>query len=203
MPVDQADLTPAVMHWADLVARREGVSVTMRHVLDPPDAILDTWDKAERSTILGGHMLTTRAITPVYEIMSSAPVCIRTTTTVGELLELFDRHDYNAFPVTDDSNVLVGIVTKLDLLRVLHPNEDLALPDPKGVSAIEVGEVMRPGVINLEGDAPIGVAADLMVETALHSIPVVRRAGGRPELVGMVSRGDVIRGLRFAMTGGG
>jgi predicted transcriptional regulator len=39
------------------------------------------------------------------------------------------------------------------------------------------------------------------VETELRSIPVVQRTSGRPKLVGMVSRGDVIRGLRFAMRG--
>jgi CBS domain-containing protein len=42
------------------------------------------------------------------------------------------------------------------------------------------------------------VAADAMVDTGLRSIPVVLR-GGRPELVGMVSRGDVMRGFRLAM----
>ena len=38
----------------------------------------------------------------MLEIMSSMPVRIQTTATVVELLELFDRHDCNAFPVTDE-----------------------------------------------------------------------------------------------------
>ena len=42
-------------------------------------------------------------------------------------------------------------------------------------------------------------AADAMVETGLRSIPVVLNSGGRPQLVGMISRGDVIRGFRLAM----
>jgi len=148
-------------------------------------------------------MLTARAITPVHEIMSHSPVTVAASTTIGALLELFDRFDYNAFPVTDAANTLTGIVTKLDLLRVLRPTQDLELRDPAEVSAKTVGEIMRPGVISLEGEDPIGVAADLMVETELRSLPVVRRGPGRPELVGMVSRGDVIRGLRFAMRGDG
>lgn len=142
-----------------------------------------------------------RATTPVHEVMSRSPVSVRPSTTVGEMVELFDRHDYNAFPVTDASDVLVGIVTKQDLLRVLRPNRDLELPDAHEVSVKPVADIMRPGVITLEGEDPIGVAADLMVETELRSIPVVQRGSGRAKLVGMVSRGDVIRGLRFAMRG--
>ena len=142
-----------------------------------------------------------RATTPVHEIMSRSPVSVRPSTTVGEMVELFDRHDYNAFPVTDASDALVGIVTKQDLLRVLRPSRDLELPDAHEVSVKPVGDIMRPGVITLEGEDPIGVAADLMVETELRSIPVVQRGSGRAKLVGMVSRGDIIRGLRFAMRG--
>ena len=146
-------------------------------------------------------MLIARATTPVHEIMSRSPVSVRPSTTVGEMVELFDRYDYNAFPVTDASDALVGIVTKHDLLRVLRPNQHLELPESHEVSMKPVGEIMRPGVITLEGEDPIGVAADLMVETELRSIPVVQRTSSRPTLVGMVSRGDVIRGLRFAMRG--
>lgn len=146
-------------------------------------------------------MLTARATMPVHEIMSASPVCIGATTSVGDLIELFERHDYNAFPVTDASNALLGIVTKLDLLRVLRPQPDLQLPEPREIELMRAAEIMRPGVIALEGEDPIGVAADLMVETGLRSLPVVRRHGGLTELVGMVSRGDVIRGLRFVMAG--
>lgn len=148
-------------------------------------------------------MLTARATMPVHEIMSRTPVTIRTSTTVGELIELFDRYDYNALPVTDASNALVGIVTKLDLLRVLRPDPNLELPEPLELAVKPIVEIMRPGVITLEGEDPIGVAADLMLRTELRSVPVVHRASGRPELVGMVSRGDVIRGLRFALRGEG
>ncbi|HEU4566038.1 MAG TPA: universal stress protein [Gemmatimonadaceae bacterium] len=35
VPVDEVDLTAAVLEWAALVARREGADVTLVHVLDP------------------------------------------------------------------------------------------------------------------------------------------------------------------------
>jgi CBS domain-containing protein len=38
-----------------------------------------------------------------------------------------------------------------------------------------------------------------MVATGRHSLPVVRRGGGWPTLVGIVSRGDLLRALRFEL----
>ena len=143
-------------------------------------------------------MPTRRAITRVNDIMSSAPKSVSTSTTIEQLLELFDRHDFNAFPVTNAVNELVGIVTKLDLLRVLGPTEEQDVREGTRTPEMSVGEIMRAGVISVDAEVPINVAADAMVETGLRSIPVVLERGGRPELVGIVSRGDVIRGFRLA-----
>ena len=41
----------------------------------------------------------------VHEIMSASPVIVGPTTSVSELLALFDRHDFNAFPVVDGGGV--------------------------------------------------------------------------------------------------
>ena len=46
----------------------------------------------------GGHMPARSVVTRVNDIMSSAPKSVHSSTTIGELLELFDRHDFNAFP---------------------------------------------------------------------------------------------------------
>jgi CBS domain-containing protein len=138
-------------------------------------------------------------VTRVHDIMSSAPKSVHTSTTIEQLLELFDRHDFNAFPVTNAMNELVGIVTKVDLLRVLRPTAEHEVRAPTTTSEMSVGEIMRADVVSVDGEAPIGVAADAMVETGLRSIPVVLDNGGRPQLVGMVSRGDVIRGFRLAI----
>jgi CBS domain-containing protein len=143
-------------------------------------------------------MPTPRGVTRVNDIMSSAPKSVHTSTTIEQLLELFDRHDFNAFPVTNAVNELVGIVTKVDLLRVLRLPGEHEARERARMSEMSVGEIMRTSVVSVDGEAPIGVAADAMVETGLRSIPVVLDNGGRLELVGMVSRGDVIRGFRLA-----
>lgn len=141
-------------------------------------------------------MVTHMPTLPVRDVMTPAPRTAAPETSVGELLTLFERHDFNAFPVVDEAGQLCGIVTKLDLLGVLGPDARLRLPDLRIVARRQVAEFMRRGVVTVEGDDPVGVAADLMLQTGLRSLPVVHRRASGPELVGMVSRGDLLRGLR-------
>lgn len=135
----------------------------------------------------------------VRDVMTPAPVTVGTATQFVELIALFERHDFNAFPVVDDEHVLHGIVTKLDMLRLLRPDQDLRLPLWEDVAGLSVGALMRRGVVTTEPADPVAVAADLMVGTGLRSLPVVARVSGRPVLTGIVSRSDVLRGVREEM----
>jgi CBS domain-containing protein len=49
----------------------------------------------------------------VNQIMTTSPVTVRPRTALSDLLALFNRHDLNAFPVLDERERLVGIVSKL------------------------------------------------------------------------------------------
>lgn len=144
-------------------------------------------------------MRTHAMTTPVLEVMTRTPVTVTPQTTVGDLMALFDRHNFNAFPVVDADRVLCGIVTKLDVLRLLRPDWGLEIPDSRTLSSASVADIMRHGVVSVEPEDPIPATADLMVETRLHSLPVVQRRGGGPELVGIVCPGDLLRGLRFEL----
>ncbi len=139
------------------------------------------------------------ATMPVYDVMTRVPVTVAPGTTVGDLMALFDRHDFNAFPVVDAHGVVRGIVTKLDVLRMFRPDANLRIPDFRALSSGHVADIMRRGVVSVEAEDPVVVAADLMVETRLRSLPVVQRKSGGPVLVGMVSQGDLLRGLRFEL----
>ena len=143
------------------------------------------------------------ATMPVHDVMTWAPIVVTPTTTIGELMALFDRHQFNAFPVTDAQGVLEGIVTRLDVLRMYRPDQNLRIPDAKTLNSGRVADIMRRGVVSVEPEDPVVVAADLMVETRLRSLPVVQRKSGSRVLVGMVSQGDLLRGLRFELVEAG
>ncbi|HUL49410.1 MAG TPA: CBS domain-containing protein [Gemmatimonadales bacterium] len=143
-------------------------------------------------------MITPAVIRQIHEVMTLEPFTVTEDTGLEELMDLFSRRDFNAFPVVDHSGTLQGIVTKLDLLRALRPARGHFAPDLKAFGAGTVQDVMRRGVIAVEPGDPVSVAADLMIETRLRSLPVVERKHGEgPHLVGIVSHGDVLRGLRF------
>jgi len=136
------------------------------------------------------------ALMPVWEAMTPSPLVVNPETTVAEVLGLFERHDFNAFPVVDADGVLRGLLTKLDLLRLFRPDQSGAIPELADVGGRRVKELMRHGIITVEPDDFVAVAADLMVTTGLRSLPVVDRSTGLPVLTGMLSRGDLLRGLR-------
>lgn len=147
-----------------------------------------------------GTSLKTHAMTtPVLDVMTRAPITVTSRTTVGELMALFDRYDFNAFPVVDEHDILAGIVTKLDLLRLLRPDWGFQIFDAPMLASAGVADIMRHGVVTVEAGDPIVVVADLMVETRLRSLPVVQRKSGGPVLVGIVTQGDLLRGFRFAL----
>ena len=144
--------------------------------------------------------MTRRTVTtPVYEVMTREPITVTPATPIGDLLSLFAQHDFNAFPVLDPGGALRGIVTKLDVLRLFRPDPALRIADYPTLSAAHVADIMRRGIVSVEPDDPLIVAADLMVETRLHSLPVVHRSGTVRNLVGIVSQGDLLRGVQAAL----
>ena len=136
---------------------------------------------------------------PVYDVMTRAPITVSPRTPVRDLIALFDRHDFNAFTVVDDRGIVRGIVTKLDVLRLLRPDENLFVPGLSQMGTARLSDIMRRGVVSVEAGDPLVVAADLMVETRLRTLPVVRREPNGPVLVGIVTQGDLLRGLRFEL----
>ena len=140
-------------------------------------------------------------MTAVHEVMSISPVTVTPATTVAELLALFDRHDFNAFPVLDQGGRLLGVVSKLDVL-------DLALRSGasgetrEALSTVPVERLMQTEVVSVEARDRIADAGAIMVAEGLRSLPVVERQERGVRLVGVLSRGDVLRGLRFQLLEG-
>jgi CBS domain-containing protein len=136
------------------------------------------------------------ATRPVHEVMTAEPLTVTPDTPLGDLLVLLDHHDYNAIPVVDRAGVLCGIVTKLEVLRLVRPAPDVELRDEDRLSRTPVGDIMRRGVVTVAPGDPAVAALDLMVDTRLRSLPVAERSEGGLRLVGIVSQGDLLRALR-------
>jgi CBS domain-containing protein len=128
--------------------------------------------------------------------MSHAPLTVTRTTRVTDLLALFERHDYNAIPVLGEQGRLEGIVSKLDILQAfLGPGARPRTLEER----LSAADLMQRKVIALQAEDSIADAGNLMIMTKLRSIPVVEDRDAPSKLVGMLSRGDVLRGLRFEL----
>jgi CBS domain-containing membrane protein len=138
----------------------------------------------------------------VHDTMSTSPITVEPTTSIGQLLVLFDRYDFNAFPVVGERDRLLGIISKLDVLRLLLGRRRSTPPATDVSTTTDVADVMRRQAVSVEPRDSITTAGNLMVMMNLRSLPVVERQEGRPVLVGMLSRGDVLRSLRSQLVEG-
>ena len=50
---------------------------------------------------------------PIHAIMTPSPVSVRPEATIAELKALFERYDFNAFPVVDEHGRLRTATTQL------------------------------------------------------------------------------------------
>jgi CBS domain-containing protein len=82
--------------------------------------------------------------------------------TLRELEALFERHDFNAFPVVEAGKVL-GIVTKFDFLQAFAFTTSQIVPHFDELMRRTVADVMTEAVVHVEPTAPLTRALQLMV----------------------------------------
>jgi CBS domain-containing protein len=114
--------------------------------------------------------------------------------TMLELSEMFDRDDFNTYPVVEDEQV-VGIVTKFDILKCFAFTPTQMVPRYADLMNRKVGEVMTAEFIYVRPDTRLTRVLQLMVEYRIRSILVL---DGAHRLVGIIAREDVIAALKTA-----
>jgi CBS domain-containing protein len=127
------------------------------------------------------------------QYMTKAVESVARNCTLAELEALFAKYDFDAFPVIEGGKLL-GIVTKFDFLRAFAFTTGAMVPSYEALMQRTVGEVMTEGVVQVEPATPLTRVLQLMVNLKLRSFPVVDNG----KLVGMISRGNIMRGLKQA-----
>jgi CBS domain-containing protein len=112
--------------------------------------------------------------------------------TMRELEDLFERDDFNAYPVEENSQI-VGLVSKFDFLACFVFTPAHMLPRYDDLMKQTVADVMTPDFIYVRGETKLTRVLQLMVEHRIRSMPVIE---GDQQLVGMISREDVMRTLQ-------
>ena len=142
----------------------------------------------------------------VRDVMSTGVLAAKATDSVRSIVvKMLSRH-CGAIPVVGDQNELLGIVSVRDVMLPLYPNYGDYIHDTvrsrdfldmeegyQEVLGKKVEEIMSRNPLTISPSDPILEAASYMGLKHFRRIPVVE--GGK--LVGMVSIGDVNRGLFF------
>ena len=119
----------------------------------------------------------------VEQYMTRTVVTVNRQTTISELGALFERHDFNAFPVVEDDKML-GIVSKFDFLRVFAFTSNQMVPHYDELMSRRVADVMTEAVVHVDPTSPLTRVLELMVSVKARSFPVLNRrsAFGRHDL---------------------
>lgn len=109
----------------------------------------------------------------VVERMTRNPVTITGETTVKGALQIIQENQLRHLPVLDESDMLVGIVSEKDLLRI---NTEEPVQD-----------IMTRNVVTVTEYTALEEAARIMADSKISSLPVMRN--GR--IVGIITETDL------------
>ncbi len=120
-------------------------------------------------------------VTTARELMSSPVRTIRPETTIEQALRILLRYGHSGLSVVDESDRLVGVISRRDL--------DLALHHGLGHAPVKGYMARNPKIIAPE--TPIDEIQRIMITYDLGRLPVLQSG----ELVGIVTRTDILRKL--------
>lgn len=107
------------------------------------------------------------------------PITIKQESSIKEVMQLAKEHNFSGFPVVDDNNMIIGIVTKRDFRFA----KDLDEP---------VSSIMTPReqLVTVAEDASQGAIKKKLHEHKIEKLLVVNEQG---ELVGLITTKDIER----------
>lgn len=117
----------------------------------------------------------------VEDVMIQNPVTLKTETTIKEWKQIIVEKKHERYPVVDEENRVVGVVTMKDLPIDASPDDT-------------VGKIMSKNPITVTPKTTVSYTAHIMSWEGIEITPVV----DNKKLVGIVTRRDVIKALQYA-----
>jgi len=134
----------------------------------------------------------------VADVMTRRVVAVREAASFKEMVVKMRDSRVSAFPVIDDADRVIGVVSEADML---NKEADLAagpgtlasvlrFSDHEKAAGVTAAELMTRPPVTIGPDAPVAKAARLMCDRRVKRLPVISGTG---HLVGIISRADVLR----------
>ena len=133
----------------------------------------------------------------VKDVMSTHVIAVRQGAPYKEMAAMLHEQRVSAFPVINDDNKVIGVVSESDLL----PKEALEGTVPRTllslarqsvrtqVEAVTAADLMTKPPVTIGPDEPVTHAARLMFDRRVKRLPVISDDG---TLLGIVTRSDVL-----------
>ncbi|AEH60684.1 putative signal transduction protein with CBS domains [Methanosalsum zhilinae DSM 4017] len=149
----------------------------------------------------------------VKDVMNSNVIYCKPDDRISDVAQLLRKNEISGMPVVE-SEKLIGLISELDLLQLLEipkhgtywlpsPFEVIEIPIRELISWEEakrmltnigtkpVKEIMRTKIYTVSPEDSIEEASTIMIKNKINRLPVVSEG----KLVGIVTRGDIIKGL--------
>lgn len=124
------------------------------------------------------------------DVMTRKLVTLSPGTDIYEAMDQLLSHRISGAPVVDEGR-LVGILSEYDCMAL----GSASLTDLYATGGGDVRQYMSSDVLTARPDTPIGDLAATFLSKRVRRLPVVDDNG---QLVGLVSRRDVLKGLLMA-----
>ncbi|MCU0859788.1 MAG: CBS domain-containing protein [Thermoplasmata archaeon] len=157
----------------------------------------------------------------VKQVMSKPVITITPETLVKDATALLATRNVSGAPVVEGEKI-VGVFSEADVLRSLKTmKKEMRLVFPsisslgiafqeevtqreiieayEEIGNTQVKDVMSKEVVTVDADIPLNDAIAKMVQRGISRLPVIEDK----KLVGIVTRGDIIRGLAMDKGNGG
>ena len=141
----------------------------------------------------------------VADIMTKEVTSVSPDISATEAVEVLLKMQISGLPVMDDNHRLLGMFTEKEVLAGILPSyvekvgSFIYQDNPKAVKqkiinmrGVRVKELMRRNVITVNEEAKLSEAARIMLIQKARRLPVLNQA---KEVVGIVSRGDIVKAL--------
>jgi len=133
----------------------------------------------------------------VKDVMSTHVVAVTQSATFKQMAARLREQRVSAFPVLDDENKVIGVVSEADLLTKEALDSELPSAfrgmvhhrEHAKAAALTAADLMTKPAVTIGPDEPVADAARLMYSRRVKRLPVTDEDG---KLIGIVSRTDVL-----------
>jgi len=128
----------------------------------------------------------------VGQVMTANPVTVTPETTITQAVRLMVEHDVKRLPVVDNEDKLLGIVSRVNVLRALAepPVAETPRQSPPPGPHVRVEEIMMTQFPTVGTEARLSEVVANLVTHARRRVLVVDK---ERRVVGIITDGDLIR----------